>query len=91
MVNVIYNFSCGIRGYHEYKIRWVPVLNEVLPVKHESTNCYDRYAIAVMKRFPGTLAAFVVGHLPREISRFTYFIYNCDCLQPYTANINFTV
>ena len=33
-----------------------------------------RYPIAVMKRLPGTLVASVVGHLPREISRFTYFI-----------------
>ena len=67
-------FSCGIRGYHEYKTIWVPVLKEVLPVKHESTNRHDRYAIAVMKRLPGRLAASVVGHLPREISRFTHFI-----------------
>lgn len=74
MANVTYRFSCGIRGYHEYKTSWAPVLNEVLPVKHESTNCHDRYAIAVMKRLPGTLVASVVGHLPREISRFTYFI-----------------
>ena len=60
MANVTYSFSCGIRGYHEYKTKWVPVLNEVLPVKHESTNFHDRYAIAVMKRLPGTLVASVV-------------------------------
>ena len=64
MANVTYRFSCGIRGYHEYKTSWAPVLNDVLPVKHESTNCHDRYAIAVMKRLPGTLVASVVGHLP---------------------------
>lgn len=74
MANVTYSFSCGIRGYHEYKTRWVPVLHEVLPVKHESRNCHDRYAMAVMKRLPGTLVASVVGHLPREISRLTHFI-----------------
>ena len=74
MADVRCSFSCGIRGYHEYRTRWVPVLNEVLEVKHESRNCHDRYAIAVMKHLPGTLVASVVGHLPREISRCTYFI-----------------
>ena len=74
MAYVTYSFSCGIRGYQEYKSRWVPVLHEVLPVKHKSGNSYNMYAIAVMKRLPGTLVASVVGHLPREISRYTYFI-----------------
>ena len=37
-------------------------------------NCHDRYAIAVMKRLPEKLIVSIVGHLPREISRFTYFI-----------------
>ena len=63
MANVTYSFSCGIRGYHEYKTIWVSVLNEVLAVKLESTNCHDRYAIAVMERLPGRLVASVVGHL----------------------------
>ena len=72
--SVTYSFCCGIRGYHEYKSRWVPVLHEVLPVKHESGNSHSIHAIAIKKRLPGILVASVVGHLPREISRFTYFI-----------------
>ena len=36
--------------------------------------CHDRYTIAVMKHLPGRLVSSVVGHLPREISRFTHFI-----------------
>ena len=43
-------------------------------MKHESRNCHDRYPIAVMKWLTGTLIASVVGHLPREISRFINFI-----------------
>ena len=74
MAYVTCSFSCGIRGYHEYKSRWVPVLHEVLPVKHESGNSHDMYAIAVMKRLPGTLVASVVGHLPREI----YLFHDCS-------------
>ena len=48
--------------------------SKVSEVKHESRNCHNRYAIAVMKHLPGTLVASVAGHLPREISRCTYFI-----------------
>ena len=66
MADVRCSFSCGIRGYHEYRTRWVPVLNEVLEVKHESRNCHDRYAIAVMKHLPGTLVASVVVTCPEK-------------------------
>ena len=42
---------------------------------HKSGNPYDRYAIAARKSLPGTSAiASIVGHLPREISRFTCFL-----------------
>ena len=49
-------------------------MNEILSTTREVHNHHDRYAIAVMKRLPGSLADSVVGHLPREISRYTYFI-----------------
>ena len=71
---ITFSFLCGIRGYHEYKLRWTPVANEELAVRHEASNRHDCYALAVMKRLRGTLADSVVGHLPREISRFLYFI-----------------
>ena len=45
--------------------------------RHESSNPYDQYAIAAMKGLPGSIAESVVGHLPREISRFTYFLLVC--------------
>ena len=71
-----FTFLCGIRGYHEYKLQWAPVLDEVLTVQQQPTNPHDCYAIAVKKRLPGTLYDSVVGHLPKEISRYTYFIIN---------------
>ncbi len=64
-------FLCGLRGYHEYRFTWSPSVNEVLRARHERNN---RYAIAVTKQLPGFLTESVVGHLPREISRLTYFI-----------------
>ena len=60
---VRFSFLCGIRGYHE-----------ILRAQLELHNPHDSYAIAVMKKLPGMLAESVVGHLPREISRLTYFI-----------------
>ena len=71
-----FTFLCGIRGYHEYKLQWAPVLDEVLKVQQQPANPHDCYAIAVKKRLPGALYDSVVGHLPKEISRYTYFIIN---------------
>ena len=51
------------------------MLNEVLPAKHERNNPHDRYAIAAFKRrLAGLTRETVVAHLPREISRATYYI-----------------
>ena len=50
------------------------MLNEVLPTKHERSNPHHRYAITTLKGQPGFLGEQIVGHLPREISRLTYYI-----------------
>ena len=68
------SFLCGLRGYHEYHAIWTPTISEELVAKHENHNVHDRYAIATFKLLPGTIDPSVVGHLPREISRFTYYI-----------------
>lgn len=74
MSSIRCSFSCGLRGYHEYRSIWTPTLHEVLAVRHEPNNSYDRYAIACMKKLPSRLVESVVGHFPKEISRFTYYI-----------------
>ena len=71
---VQYSFLCGLRGYHQYQSVWSPVVSEILTVQHERDNAHDRYAIAAFKTLPGRLFPSIVGHLPREISRFTCFI-----------------
>ena len=70
------SFLCGLRGYHEYRTVWNPVIDEVLHTRHKRNNIHDRYAIAAINLLPGTIAPSVVGHLPKEISRITYFIIN---------------
>ena len=47
---------------------------EELLVRQEQDNTHDRYAIACLKKLPGNLHETVVGHFPKEISRFTYYI-----------------
>ena len=71
-VIVQYSFLCGLRGYHEYRHLWTPVLHETLTARPEIGNCFDRYAIAAYQQFGATKR--IVGHLPRELSRYLYFI-----------------
>ena len=66
-----FSFLCGLRGYHEYRSIWTPSIGEELGAKNKSHNVH---AIAALKLLPGTIRPSVVGHLPREISRFTYYI-----------------
>lgn len=56
-----------IRGHHVYHTIWTPIIGEVLPVKRELTNDYDRFAVAVLKD------GEVVGHVPRTLSKTTSF------------------
>ena len=65
-------FLCGLRGYHEYRSVWTPTLHEVVKAKQESGNCYDRFVIACTKKLPSRLTESVVGHLPKEVSRYVH-------------------
>ena len=67
-------FPCGLRGFHVYQDIWRPVIGETLHCIHERNNDHDRYAIAPTKRLPGCLSDSIVGHLPREISRYMRFL-----------------
>ena len=73
-LNIRFMFLCGLRGYHEYRSIWTPTLHEVLKAKQESGNTYDRFAIACTKKLPSRVTESVVGHLPKEMSRYTYYI-----------------
>ncbi len=51
-----------IRGYHEYKQIWSPVIGEGLDCVQESRHSHDLYAVAIIK------SGVVVGHVPHKIS-----------------------
>ena len=56
-----------VRGFYVYKAIWNPVVNEELSTAQEPDNPEDRYAISVIKD------EAVVGHVPRELSRISYY------------------
>ena len=60
-----------IRGHHVYKHIWTPVNGEMLPVKKEENNSFDKHAVAVLKD-----DSVIVGHVPKEYSRIvSYFLH----------------
>ena len=59
--------SSVVKGHHVYKSIWTPVIEQELNTKAEDSNEHDRHAVAVM------LDDRVVGHLPRSISRVSWF------------------
>ena len=68
-----FDFITGLRGFHVYRDIWKPSLNQFISFKQERNNCYDRFAVAGMTKLPGTLAASIVDHMPRELSRFIWY------------------
>ena len=51
-----------------YYTSWTGSFGEVLPVKRELTNEYDRFAVAVLKDEE------VVERVPRTLSKFLFFL-----------------
>ena len=67
-----FQLSSFVRGYHEYQHLWTPRIGEVLVVKQERDNRYDKHAFAVL------MDASIVGHVPREICKNVYYFLNHD-------------
>ena len=63
------------RGFHVYKDIWKPKLSQLLEVFHEQGNVYDPFAMAFKVKSAAMLTKSVIGHIPRNISRFCrYFM-----------------
>jgi len=63
-------FKSFITGHHVYKEVWSPVVGEDLICLPEPENSHDKYAIKILKN------ETVVGHVPKEISRFCCYALN---------------
>ena len=66
-----YEKTSVIGGHHIYKSVWIPFIGEELVVEAEDGNEHDKNAVAVMKD------GCVVGHVPRCISRVSWFFLKC--------------
>ena len=62
-----YEKSSVVKGHHVYKAVWKPFWGEELSVQPEDHNDHDEHAIAV------TRDGRTVGHVPRIISRVSWF------------------
>ena len=60
----------AVRGYHVYQDIWTPTVSDQFDCRQEPENEEDRYAVAVYEDSEST---DVLEHLPREISRVSYF------------------
>ena len=63
----VFCFSNVIRGHHIYKLVWSPVVGEVLKLRPEDGNEYNRYVVGVQKD------GKIIGHAPKEITRIFYY------------------
>ena len=59
-----YEVNLFIRGLHVCQSIWTPVAGEVLLLKREPDNAYDRYAVAVIGQSDGG----TVGHIPYNLA-----------------------
>ena len=86
-----FEIKCGSRCFHQYRKFWTPKLNEKLEVVRERGNVYDPYAMALSIKTRKTIDGHrVIGHLPREISRFSKFFYDYGGkMEAYVSNIAF--
>lgn len=65
---------CASRGYHVYREIWRPKMGQSLIVHPEKNNLHDPYAMGLFAKIPGKITEeTLVGHIPREISRFCLY------------------
>ena len=69
-----FEMDCASRGFHVYRRDWSPKLGQKLATFDEQSNVYDPYAMALTITMKSTITGKkIVGHIPRQISRFCKF------------------
>ena len=72
-----FEITCASRGFHVYRELWKPNLGQNLQVKQEIGNSHDPFSISLGAKIPEKLTDFdIVGHIPRQISRFCHYFVN---------------
>ena len=62
--NMKFIYPCVVRGFHEYRVYWDPIIGETLTTQPDpdGRKFGDKHSVAVMKD------GITCGHLPKEIS-----------------------
>ena len=69
-----FKILCASRGYHVYREIWRPKTDQSLIILPEKNNLHDPYSMGFFTRIPGKITnKTLVGHIPREISRFCLY------------------
>ena len=70
-----FEFFTGLRGFHVccHTVNWVPYIGQNIIFKREYNNKLDRFAVAGKTLLKGRIASITVGHVPRELSRHTWY------------------
>ena len=71
--DALLTFFTGLRGSHVYCSCWKPYVKQNFEFRKEKNNQYDKYAVAGYTKLPVKMVLCVLGHMPREISRYTWF------------------
>ena len=77
-----HSFTAAVRGFHYYRRFWRPKENEKLDCLHEPGNAFDHFAIKTVNEKGEN-----VGHLPKEISRVTFWTVVSLCIVNYLHDI----
>ena len=70
-----FEFYSGLRGYHVYHntVNWRPYVKEKIALKREHNNEHDKFAVAGRVTMRGRFGWIVVGHIPKEPSRYLWY------------------
>lgn len=75
MADTHFEFFTALRGFHVYcnTVNWEPYVGQKISFKREHNNKYDKFAVAGQALLRGRLGEITVGHIPRELSRYTWY------------------
>ena len=70
-----FEFYTGLRGYHVYSntVGWKPYVQEKIILKRKHKNPHDKFAVAGKVTMKGKIGLIVIGHVPRELSRYVWY------------------
>ena len=70
-----FEFYTGLTGYHVYSntVSWKPYVGQKIAFKSENYNPYDKFVVAGKVTMKVKIGLIVVGHIPRELSRYIWF------------------